>query len=215
MTEAEWLAIRSPAVLLDGVRAQHPRLPFRKLRLYLCACSRCLPDFTTAERLPEAVEAIEAFADGLTGLDQLNIARATIKGSPSHRDVRGRFWRLCECVLSSNSLLWDAVKQVANLAFATRAEQAILCTFVRDILGNPFRPVTLDPALPTPLVASLAQAAYDERHLPSGHLDAERLGVLADALEDVGADAALLEHLRAPGPHVRGCWVVDLLLGEG
>jgi hypothetical protein len=64
-------------------------------------------------------------------------------------------------------------------------------------------------------VRHLAQAAYEERSLPSGELDTARLAVLADALEEAGcADAAILSHLRGPGPHVRGCWAVDLLLGK-
>jgi hypothetical protein len=64
-------------------------------------------------------------------------------------------------------------------------------------------------------VRKLAQAAYDDRRLPSGVLDPARLTVLADALEDAGcADAAILAHCRRPGEHVRGCWVVDLLLGK-
>ena len=58
------------------------------------------------------------------------------------------------------------------------------------------------------LVLGLAQAIYDERAF-------DRLPILADALEDAGCtDAAILEHCRGPGPHVRGCWVVDLLLGK-
>lgn len=55
----------------------------------------------------------------------------------------------------------------------------------------------------------------DERELPSGHLDAGQLAILADALEDAGCDNAdILDHCRSDGPHVRGCWVVDLLLGK-
>jgi hypothetical protein len=43
----------------------------------------------------------------------------------------------------------------------------------------------------------------------------DRMPVLADALEDAGCtDAELLAHLRSPGPHVRGCWAIDLLLGR-
>ena len=54
------------------------------------------------------------------------------------------------------------------------------------------------------------------RSLPAGTLDPARLAVLADALEDAGCtDAGLLGHLRGPGPHVRGCWAVDLLIGKG
>ena len=41
--------------------------------------------------------------------------------------------------------------------------------------------------------------------------------ILADALQDAGCeDAAILDHCRdANGVHVRGCWVVDLVLGKG
>jgi hypothetical protein len=90
------------------------------------------------------------------------------------------------------------------------------CTLLRDLFGNPFRSAVLDPAWRAPDAVALAQAAYDERHLPAGTLDADRLAVLADALEEAGcSDRAMLAHLRGPGPHVRGCWVVDLLLNRG
>ena len=70
------------------------------------------------------------------------------------------------------------------------------------------------PAGRTPLVVSLAEAAYQERQLPSGELDPARLAVLADALEEAGADPVLLQHLRGPGPHARGCFAVDAALGR-
>ena len=86
---------------------------------------------------------------------------------------------------------------------------------LHDLFGNPFRPVTLDPSWLTPTVTSLAQAIYDDRQLPSGLFDNQRIGVLADALEDAGCDNAdILNHCRQPGVHVRGCWVVDLVLGK-
>jgi hypothetical protein len=41
------------------------------------------------------------------------------------------------------------------------------------------------------------------------------LAILADALFDAGCDnEELLTHCRADGPHVRGCWAVDLILGR-
>jgi len=59
----------------------------------------------------------------------------------------------------------------------------------------------------------LASAAYEERLLPSGHLDPARLSILADAFEESGCDdPGILDYLRGPGPHVRGCWCLDLLL---
>src|SRR5262245_18565522 len=85
----------------------------------------------------------------------------------------------------------------------------------RDVAGNPFRPIALNPNWLTPTVINLAAAAYEERVLPSGELDTARLAVLSDALEDAGCeDADLLGHLRSPRPHVRGCWAVDLILGK-
>jgi hypothetical protein len=92
------------------------------------------------------------------------------------------------------------------------AEQAAL---LRDLVGNPFRPVSLAPAWLTPAVLKLAQAGYDNRLLPSGLLDNGGLAILADALEEAGCDNAdILSHLRGPGPHVRGCWLLDLLLAK-
>jgi hypothetical protein len=80
---------------------------------------------------------------------------------------------------------------------------------VRDVFGNPFRRVGVEPAWLTPDVRALAQALYAGREF-------ERLPILADALEDAGCTAqAILDHLRGPGEHVRGCWVLDLLLGKG
>jgi hypothetical protein len=103
---------------------------------------------------------------------------------------------------------------------AERDERAVQARLLRDIFGPlAFRPL---PAVSPDwlvwnegLVRRLAEAAYEERCLPAGTLDPARLAVLADALEDAGCtDAELLAHLRGPGPHVRGCWAVDLLMGR-
>jgi hypothetical protein len=100
-------------------------------------------------------------------------------------------------------------------AEAARAVQWELCGVARCVFGSPFRPAAFDLAWRTDDVVRSAAATYDCRLLPSGHLDPARLSVLADALEEAGcADADLLAHLRGPGPHVRGCWAVDLLLGQ-
>ena len=100
--------------------------------------------------------------------------------------------------------------------FPTRTEaRQNQARVLHDIVGNPYRPVTLDQACLTPQVVALGQAAYEQRDLPAGTLDLARLAVLADALEGAGCtDSDLLGHLRGPGPHVRGCWAVDLLLGR-
>jgi hypothetical protein len=100
------------------------------------------------------------------------------------------------------------------------AEPAAQRALLHDLIGPlPFRPVTIEPAWLAwnqGTVRRLAEAAYQERRLPQGTLDPDRLAVLGDALEEAGcADADLLGHLRGPGPHVLGCWCVDALLGRG
>ena len=82
------------------------------------------------------------------------------------------------------------------------------CILIRDIFGNPFRPVVPNPSYLVPAVLELARGIYQERAF-------DRMPDLADALENAGCtNADILEHCRGPGPHVRGCWVVDLILGK-
>jgi hypothetical protein len=104
-----------------------------------------------------------------------------------------------------------AARNAVGVAEAERQTRLVI-----EVFGNPFRLVTLNTAWQTPTILALAQAAYDNRILPAGTLELDRLAVLADALEEAGCDNAdILNHCRQPGEHVRGCWVVDLTLGKG
>jgi hypothetical protein len=90
----------------------------------------------------------------------------------------------------------------------TAAVHGQLASLMRCVYGNPFRPVTLDPSWLTATVTCLAQAIYADRAF-------DRLPILADALEDAGCtNQDILAHCRSGGEHVRGCWVVDLLLAK-
>jgi hypothetical protein len=101
-----------------------------------------------------------------------------------------------------------------NVAFnvVQQAEAKSQCELLRCIFGNPFR---LPPPVPPGVLVSndaavvkLAQGFYDDRAF-------DRLPELADGLEEAGYhDATILAHCRQPGEHVRGCWVVDLLLAK-
>lgn len=87
-------------------------------------------------------------------------------------------------------------------------EERVHAHLLADIIGNPFRPVVFDPSWLTSTVVSLAQGIYAERA-------SDRMPLLMDALMDAGcADEAVLEHCRGPNTHVRGCWVIDLLLAK-
>jgi hypothetical protein len=86
---------------------------------------------------------------------------------------------------------------------------------LRCVLGNPFHPVALEPGWRTPDVVRLAEAVYQRRSPDSGELERAGLAVLADALEEAGCtEGTVLGHLRGAGPHVRGCFAVDLCLAR-
>jgi hypothetical protein len=241
VTEAEWLACTDPKPMLEFLRGKASE---RKLRLFAAACCRRV--WEKVPRYDQhAVETAEHFADGNAAEQELvDLQRLMDREYERHQGERERFgdgWASAYHALGFPA--WEA----ANSAFRTAAiavwidlpgyqsldyrqewppiywevrasEYAQQAGLLRDLFGNPFRLVTLSPAILTwndSTVIRLAQAAYDERHLPAGTLDSGRLAVLADALEEAGcSDADILGHLRGPGPHVRGCWAVDLCLGK-
>src|SRR3984957_8259057 len=97
---------------------------------------------------------------------------------------------------------------VASGKSASSEERKYQSFVFRDIFADPFRLVTVEPSWVTPNVVQLAQAIYDERSF-------DRIAELADALQVAGCtNHDILRHCRSDGPHVRGCWVVDLLLGK-
>jgi hypothetical protein len=164
----------------------------RKLRLLICAYGRALRPTRYGEftRQREAAIAVaERFADGQASAEEL--------GS-----------------LSANNWVVGTVDAFLGACLCMRARElkaSVRAGLLRCIFGNPFRPVVLKPAWLTADVVNLARAAYSERLMPQGELDGTRLGVLADALEEAACcERAVLDHLRGRGPHVRGCFAVDL-----
>jgi hypothetical protein len=224
MTEAEWNACTDPRKMLDALR-DSGQLSERKARLFAVAVCRRIWPLLTDERGRRAVEVVERFADGLADAEEL-------AGAASDADAASAGTSLPEVAIwhvVRSALFLDAGSSAYYAAFiaccgdkgrpaerrfellleAVTAEQGAQCGLLRDIVGGPFRPLPpLDPTWLTPAVMSIARRAYDER-------DFVALPVLADALEDAGCtDAEILNHLRGEGPHVRGCWAIDLLLGK-
>jgi hypothetical protein len=210
MTEAEWLACTDRWVILTFLRN---KVSSRKLRLFACACCATVKPLLGGPAL-RLFEVAERFADGLASPSELAQARNEAKRAEKLPAMRlspelARAARTARLIGNENSAeaLSEAVSTLLYLQPWDRTE-----VLLRDIFGNPFRPVTLDPACRTPTVVSLALAAYEERLPPRGQLDVVRLSVLADALEEAGVTGELLVHLRGPGPHVRGCFAVDAAL---
>jgi hypothetical protein len=218
MTEAEWMRCSRPKVMLRWLKH---RVSDRKLRLLGCACCRHCWQLITDSRLRDAVETSERFADGLATVDKLREVRSLGRVALHDAEAAYRSTRIG----SDESSRAKLTVQIAGAALRTGVAESLpliaavkgihqkpLAGLMRDIFGpTPFRPVTVDPCWLTwngGTVPNLAQVIYDERRF-------QDLPVLADALEEAGCDNAdILAHCRQPGEHVRGCWVVDLLLGR-
>ena len=222
MTEAEWLACEDPQRMLEFLRGKASE---RKLRLFLVATARSVGDKIDREDMRQAVEAGERHADGLITDEELHRHSSAMYGyftdpTPEMREwfagiSRGSRERLAtfklahSCVFTQRGLMTImTLNAYRDGLVLTRQYQPSL---LRDIFGNPFRPATIDPAwlaCNNGTVVNLAKTIYEDRRW-------ELMPILGDALEDALCDNAdILEHCRGPGPHVRGCWVVDLILGK-
>lgn len=223
MGEAEWQACTNPDRMLAFLRG---KASDRKLRLFAVACVRQVWRKLREERERRAVQAAELYADGRLDLDALREARRAVSVG-----VRWTHGAARAAQATTRDAAWAAARQAQHEAIqevwlarggwetekrVKGAAQLAQCDLFRDLFGPlPFRPVSVASDWLSASVVSLAQAAYGERDLPSGHLDASRLAILADALEESGCtDTAFLGHLRKPATHARGCWALDLLLGE-
>jgi hypothetical protein len=106
------------------------------------------------------------------------------------------------------SPVWERTRRREDVDRADKIESAFQVTLVRDIYGNPFRPPPFDSRWRTGDVIGLARGINEDRAY-------DRLPLLCDALMDAGCDAEdILAHCRSEGPHVRGCWLVDLVLAK-
>jgi hypothetical protein len=203
MTEREWLTCADPAVMLRFVRG---RVTERKLRLYLVACCRLTWHLVRDSRSHRAIEAAEQHADGEISDEQLQAVRAAAlrwEDLMARQEFEEIAYARMACEAARRPLYWGSL----DWAWGTPA-------LMRCVFGNPFRSPRLDAAAArNETVVQLAQVTYAKRELSSDHLDRSRHAILADALQEAGcSDTDVLGHLRGPEPHVRGCWVVDLLL---
>ena len=216
MTEQEWNDCTDPERMLVFLRGKASE---RKLRLFACHCCRRFWRFVGEEGYRGALEATERFADGAAGAEELE----TAYGACPFTAGRGHAVFRAAWVKPGETAMHAAIRTAAAAVRAGGGSaflhHTVHASFLRDLLGPlPFRPVSLDPAWLAwhgGAVGRLARAVYEKRERPSGHLDTGRLAVLADMLEEAGCtDADLLGHLRSPGPHVRGCHVLDALTGK-
>jgi hypothetical protein len=223
MTESEWLANTHIEAMLEALEG---KVSERKLRLFAVACCYRLGDLLWDAALENAIRVAEAFADNrrskstlvrawnkVEQLQPRGLQREYIHGAVSLAVSPDPDLLIPEYVADSALFALADFPEMSRTTInkRRRSERTVQANLLRDIVGSPFRVISLKAAWLTfsdGVVAKLAQAIYEERAF-------DRLPVLADALEEAGCDKAeILEHLRGPGPHTRGCWPVDLCLGR-
>jgi len=212
MTEREWLGQLS---LMPKLQYLKGSASDRKLRLFACACCRRAWDRLSDQRSRSAVEAAEQFADG--AIDSNNLAVAHQAARAAVAEARGQFDESWQNLLAASDVTFPRAFDAAFSApvgaasrpdrdylAEVRAQDALLI----DVFGNRFRPVAFELHWRSSDVVNLARGIYEDRAF-------ERLPILADALMDAGCENEhVIAHCRNDGPHVRGCWVVDLSIGK-
>lgn len=191
--EAEWLSCSDVRRMWDSVKCC---MTERKTWLFAFACCRQLPGYLESEADRLVLEAAERHLEGGDGLQEMLDHFDNTKW-----DIRFHRLNAREAVCRAIEAIW--VKYEGDvLAWARYAD------ILRDIFGNPFRPVQLDRAWLTPKVVALARNIYRWRAF---HL----MDALAKAMEECECNHGdMISHCRQQVHHVRGCWVVDLLLGK-
>jgi len=224
MTEAEWLACGEPwgviRCALDLTIASE-RAKNRRATLFAAACCTRLLPVVSFRIASVVVSWLEAVADEQpTARDRFSLANGIERALRISRDDREKSaLRALDAARDGTrvSNFYAGVIQVAQMAARALAsdnsdhkavEDDFQFELIRDIFGNPFHPVYFDPTWRTDTAVSLARGMYESREFSA-------MPILADALQDAGCeDEQILTHCRdASQPHVRGCWVCDLVLG--
>jgi hypothetical protein len=217
MTEAEWLACEGPLTLF---MSEHVELSTRKQYLLAAAICWRIRGLLIDPNTLGAISILEAFADGAASAVDLGRATDSAVGNWDEFEFTNAFDEAQRAAVMAVVYALSRPDPVGGaLGWGTQAvehrgtQKTVFPAFanlIREVCGNLFRPVSVDPSWLTTDVLALARGIYDERAF-------DRMPILADALQDAGcASEDVLAHCRDPKQlHVRGCWVIDLLTGRG
>jgi hypothetical protein len=222
MTESEWMGCVDPMPMLKFLRDKASE---RKFRLFGCACCRLIWELLPHKSNRDLVACVEDYPDAKSGPEFPELEAAISASSSQEHELShdhgywavkylGRSYYKIDAFTCAITVAVRVTQRLVNAHDPETGEpiqktlrELSKPSLLRCMFGNPFRPIRVARAWMTQTVVSLAQAIYQERAF-------DRMPILADALEDACCtDRAILDHLRGPGPHVRGCFALDLVLG--
>jgi len=215
MTESEWMSSEEPTEMLKWIKG---KAKDRRLRLFAVACCRWAWEWIQPQTNRQIVEEVEESIDRLFGDAEMSLAAMrSFEGSIHVEDLLVRDLAACDSWEAANSVAFRVSRVCWNEDEEswTKGYKAV-STIAREVFGNPFIRIPFDASWRSPAVVSAATAAFESRLLPSGILVRDRVLELAEALVLEGCkDREILDHLRESDGHVRGCWAVELALGNG
>jgi hypothetical protein len=225
VTEAEWESETSSGRLIEQIRRSIKLTPKARGRKCRLAAIAMLHAFLADQEMPgltPVMEAVERWCDDQGSHGEVSLAIVTAMAHlPNGFDIFPN-WHTAVGYLDS----LDAGVCLRGIASSTQvargqtvAQQvlapitpfvAVQCRIIREVFGNLARPLNFSPEWRTGTAMSLARQMYDSREFSA-------MPILADALQDAGCDNdEVLSHCRDTSlTHVRGCWVVDLVLSKG
>jgi hypothetical protein len=223
MTEWEWFHRDWPSSMLEVISTQAKATTSREtnvrterqFRLFGCSACRAVDGLMRQAESRELIDTAEQFASGNASLKVLRRAVERVAQLPHHSgaQIHAIDAVLCLGRRNARSSVETLMHKVLAASLCDPNRPARLDSYVsglfRCLFRNPFRPDTFDADWRTSTAVAIAKGMYDTR-------DFSAMPILADALQDAGCDNEdVLNHCRvADGVHVRGCWVVDLVLGK-
>ncbi len=224
MDEQKWLSCNEPTIMLDYLRS-NGQTSARKLRLFACYCFRRLIPHRIPNKVLQAVEFAELFADGAMSTAGLARARdAAVEDLDKYGFTASAVFEAFSCVMAPDGIevsrtvdnVLEAMESMGDGEEKIKAERTEISQVIRDMHGNPFHEIVLNPASRNETIVKLAEAVYNERTMPEGIFDPQRLMMLVHAFQEAGfEDQNVLGHLHhLDYMHVRGCFVVDAILSK-
>jgi hypothetical protein len=211
MTEQEWLECTDPRKMMREIGVLGTT--YRKARLFCCAYCRCFFWDYLPLGIRDAIEVAEAYADHAVSKYKLRKAQDAFLSVGKITNAEWRANLVAQFATSPSNSFRSACMLLENRnSLPWKGGKKAIASIIREIFGFPLgTAMTIAASILAwndGTIPKLAQAIYDERVF-------DGLPILADALEEAGChDPDILAHCRQPGEHVRGCWVVDLVLGK-
>ena len=218
MTDSEWITAKDDMAMLEAARLHSSE---RELRLIAIACCRHLhlklDDRVAAGAIDEAIGVAERYAEGVGTKASLKRARQSVRavrhGLPVVVGVASPAWNalwLAEVAASENACgsVIPEINRLAGMGLIGVYERPQTCDLIRCVIRPPSQLNSINRDWCIPEVVSLASSIHEHRSF-------ERMAGLAQALDTAGCDdQSILSHCRTPVAHVRGCWVLDAVLGR-